>query len=852
MNTQNVIKKILPLLIIILVIIGVAVTCTALKKDKSNPAISNSEEIYLSATEDGFSYSISRGEMYEELKDKVGLATLINLVNIDLLKKVGSFDKVTDEKINSEIEETVFPDGQEDLTEEEIEEKWEEFYDTMFDNYGLRNEEEIKDYYRLVLAKEAYASSQLDKEIAEKDAKATSGSEKYFTDTDYANYYNEKYQKEFWAIVVPFTTEAQAKNALAQLGISLHQTNAEVVDDFNWWYWTATEEKLTPPEVVQAMIDMYNTVYAYKAKNYPEDRILVKEGTQYTIDQFGNYVFNTTYSEEDESLNTFHYTYQELSDYQTSILNSMKNTWVMYNANSQVEANAKWYTPVVQSYNSGALYCYVLKIAEQDPVDMEEVEDEIYEKLYEAKLTSTYIETQMAKLREDNGFVIYDGDLESSYISSMANYNVTHKATKKTSKDVIAITNDKEYTVDALFNEMDYKYGVAIGLSRLNYERFLTNTKFNSYYDYKSDKKEKWLDKEKYNLLKEQLANEKLVFTSGTYAQYGYSPADYTWLEFIDEIYGAKDENELLLQYLYSAIISDYQKALADISEVDEASELWQQYERNMQPMADDYFSVSGVHTLICIYSDPASTTPTDPADWTELQVQYALELQQAILKYLDDNEGTVQEKMQNLVDGYKKCMKYDPRYPLNEEDQPHVEDASYSFGGIDVAKYRSVGLSIKYEDLGEFTNGKMVSEFDEAVKKIYDLNPESESMTLYRDELKTVYGYHVYANLTCTKIATYTDGDEELVLPTLAIIQKYLKDSSDESLTDDMKKAITTYYSPINTELSGSYNTYIHEYNELLALNFNLSATNYDMEVIERSVGNSIESWQENLKYTK
>ncbi len=852
MNSQNVIKKTLPLIIILVLIIGFAVTCTVLKKDKSNPVISNSEEVYLSAKEGEFTYSISKGKMYDELKSNVGLSTLITLVNKDLLTKEGYYAKVTDEEIDKAIEEATFTDGKEDLTEEEIAEKEADYVESMFSNYGLRNEEEIREYHRLILAKKAYAQSRLDKEISDKNASATTNSEKYFTDTDYADYYNSNYQEEFWAIIVPFTTETQAKNALAQLGISLHQTNAEVADDFNYWYWTDTEVTLTPQEVVKAIIDLYNVVYQYKCENYPTEKILVKEGIQYTINEFGDYEFNTTVDEENELKNTFHYTYSELSTYQTSILNSMKNTWVAYNANSKVEANAKWYTPVVQSYNSGALYCYVLKIAEQAAVDMSDVYDEITEALVEAKLTTTYIETKMAELREDNGFTIYDADMEKNYISSMTNYGVTHKATKKSSSSVVAFTNDKEYTTDDLFNAMDYKYGPSISLSLLNYERFLTNKNYNTYYDYTKEGKEKdkWLDKDKYNSLKEQVANEKLVFTSGTYSSYGYSPSDMTWLEFIKDIYGANDENELLLQYLFSDLVSDYQKKLADVTDLDEASELWQYYLRNMQPKADKYFKVTGVHILICVYVDPGSTTPVDPSEWSDAQREVALELQAAINKYLTENEGTVQDKMKDIVDGYKSCLTYLPT--VDAENQPEVEGAKYSWNGIECAKYRAYGLSLKYEDLGEFENGKMVEEFDAAVKSIYDKDPSSESMTLYTDELKTKYGYHVYANLTCTKQATWDDNGTEKVLPSLEIVKKYLADSSDESLTDEMKTAITTYFNPIKTELSGSYNTYINEYKDFKALTYDLKNTNYDQEVLFKTIDSSIESWQEKLTYTE
>ena len=45
--------------------------------------------------------------------------------------------------------------------------------------------------------------------------------------------------------------------------------------------------------------------------------------------------------------------------------------------------------------------------------------------------------------------------------------------------------------------------------------------------------------------LKEEVANEKLTFTSGAYASYGYNPAAMTWLDFIKAVYGADNENEL-------------------------------------------------------------------------------------------------------------------------------------------------------------------------------------------------------------------------------------------------------------------------------------------------------------------
>lgn len=120
MNSSTVFKKTLPLIVILLIIIIAAVTCTALKRTKANPVFENSDEVYLSTKEGDYTYTITKGQMYEELKNNVGLSSLIIRVNKDILKKEGYFDKVKDEDIEKKIEEATFEDGKDGLTGEEI------------------------------------------------------------------------------------------------------------------------------------------------------------------------------------------------------------------------------------------------------------------------------------------------------------------------------------------------------------------------------------------------------------------------------------------------------------------------------------------------------------------------------------------------------------------------------------------------------------------------------------------------------------------------------------------------------------------------------------------------------------
>ncbi|MDD4057106.1 MAG: hypothetical protein PHF85_05610, partial [Bacilli bacterium] len=163
MNGSTVIKKTLPLIIILLIIIGTAVTCTLLSKEKDNPVISDPDGVYLTAKEGEFTYKLTNSRLYDELKENVGVSSLVNMINKDLLKdlkKDGTsyWDKVTQEAIDEEIETATFPDGKDELTAEEITEAEEKFLDTMFSSYGLVTMTEIEDHYRLILAKELYAA----------------------------------------------------------------------------------------------------------------------------------------------------------------------------------------------------------------------------------------------------------------------------------------------------------------------------------------------------------------------------------------------------------------------------------------------------------------------------------------------------------------------------------------------------------------------------------------------------------------------------------------------------------------------------------------------------------------------
>ena len=132
MNGSTMAKKVLPVLlaVIILIVIG-AVGSSVLGKEKLNPSVTDSDKIYISIEEDGKTYSVTKGEMYEELKNSIGLSSMVTLVNKTILKQekngdgVSYYEAVSEDDIKAEIDEAIYGEDAviEDLTEDEKKEK---------------------------------------------------------------------------------------------------------------------------------------------------------------------------------------------------------------------------------------------------------------------------------------------------------------------------------------------------------------------------------------------------------------------------------------------------------------------------------------------------------------------------------------------------------------------------------------------------------------------------------------------------------------------------------------------------------------------------------------------------------
>lgn len=901
MNGSQVVKRTLPLIIVLLIIIGIAISCTVLNKDKAVPAITNPESLYFEVGEGDRKFSMTNEEIYTQLKNSYGLSLLIEMIDINLLKsgETDYYNAVTNEEIAEAIEKDKFPEskypkGKDALTEDEIEEAEEAFNESMLVNNGLKNQEEIEAFYRLKLARKKYATAQLEKKIQEADqlAKEDKKNEPYFTEKEYETQYKADYQNGYWAIIVPFRSEEEGYKLLKQLGITVHEKDTSVSGDFTKWVRKEGDEEvaLTTAEVVQAFIDMYNAVNAHKLENYPNETLTLFKGVQYDIDENGKYTFNTDVAseEEDQRLNEFYYTYEEIVEYNSSIQNylkvSMKN-YVNYDK-EEITSDQKFFTPQLKSYANNKLFVFMLKISEEVAPELDEVRDEVYKTLFEKELTETFIQEQIIKLREEQGFQIFDEALEKRYMESIASFDVEHKKTKAENKTLVAKVGETEYLADDLFDYMDKRFGMSIALNKINYFRLLNNPELNTIYDfYHSDLKEKEriLDPERWQEIKTSIRNIRDNFLRNYFASAGY-PATYGWRNFIKDYFGVQDENELKFFVLHNEIVSDFAEELSSVEDLDEDSALWKLYEEKMQQIVDEYFSSRGIHLLISVNDDFGN--PIHPDEWTQYQKDLAMELFNEIWKYYESEGESVTDRLQKLADLFLDAPRFLAGVGQNVEDQPEGFDYTLetNYYKLEFAKYKSAGLVLKFENLGAGSPGKYVEPFEEALREIWKANPTSEEPTPYTDaetgEYKpiiTEFGYHAYVNLSSTDISKWyyssdEDQEEPGILPTLQMVKTYLKDSEStylydgtededsdsedednedkEKFTSAMKTAVETYFNPVYEEISGSYYVTIQLYEELQGLDYTFNSKNYTEAQFKEFVQGRIDSYQSNLKY--
>ena len=269
-----------------------------------------------------------------------------------------------------------------------------------------------------------------------------------------------------------------------------------------------------------------------------------------------------------------------------------------------------------------------------------------------------------------------------------------------------------------------------------------------------------------------------------------------------------------------------------------------------MQQAYDKFFSVDAVHFLISVkdsegnMADPAA----EDTAWTPEQKAAAEELYQLVYQILKKTKASSQATvLGNIVDAFDAAPKFvanvaqntaaqqeyiNNLYAQNDDKSGELEtpvEYTAEFKGItlEVSKYKTLGLEVKYENLGTVTAGQMVENFENALKLMWntqnvkDAGMQSgtalESNELYADYAKeneyltTEFGYHVLVanKFTGKTVKTYEKAENPIIitLPSYDHVLVYEEDGEGvDELLDYNIAQVETYYAPIAKDFAQSY----------------------------------------------
>ena len=184
-----------------------------------------------------------------------------------------------------------------------------------------------------------------------------------------------------------------------------------------------------------------------------------------------------------------------------------------------------------------------------------------------------------------------------------------------------------------------------------------------------------------------------------------------------------------------------------------------------------------------------------------------------------------------------------------------------------------------------------MVENFENAAKEIwtqYMADEVTYLITIYKDPIETEFGYHLYVNLGSNELGKHesvvcdaegkaTDEKVDAVIPSLYEVRAYLlnqllssvdtTDLSDEDkkalenkkselseiLTTDVNTSISSYYSTVSSELTGSYFSAILQQAEIRKLldNATISSELFNKDDFKNMIDKTFEAtYKSNLTH--
>ena len=280
---MKIFKKLLPVAIGIGVIIVAAVVIVIVSvATNKTPVLSNGDENYLQYDK----LTVTKQDLYESLKKDYGVSELVRLIDTYLYQN--EIKDVKDEDLIPYIEKDIFGTEEEvkEMTDEKKQELWDEVIESLaltgvisasdaknapsYDDHSSAVWSKIKEYYRLQFAKEQWAR----KAYLEHYKSELKDPNVLFTDEEIEEYFDDNYGQTTTGLFIPFSSALAAQAMMESVGINYEASlSTDSSKQLAGWIKSSYDEKsndapsvndyMTPSEIIEAFITMYNKMLAY-------------------------------------------------------------------------------------------------------------------------------------------------------------------------------------------------------------------------------------------------------------------------------------------------------------------------------------------------------------------------------------------------------------------------------------------------------------------------------------------------------------------------------------------------------------------------------------------------------------
>ncbi len=302
MTGKDVVKRTLPVAIALVLIVIIAIIVMSAKScNNKTPELSNGDDTFIvfKGQNGAKDLTISKERLYTYMKQQYGVSELMRLVDNKLYEE--EMNQVNQADLDKYIVESVFTSKSLDATtdsdavKESNKKEFQDMIDSLLMNNLLKKADVdtdpyntaskvwdvLRKYYKLQYARREWAKAEYGRYLEEqlKDSTDEATYSKMFTDDDLETYFEENYSGTVYGFFIPFTSEAAAKKAMAEVGIN---TSSALLDDDDGWVRSSFDYNakdnptvpedayLTPAEVYKAFIKMYNAVYSGQGKSINE------------------------------------------------------------------------------------------------------------------------------------------------------------------------------------------------------------------------------------------------------------------------------------------------------------------------------------------------------------------------------------------------------------------------------------------------------------------------------------------------------------------------------------------------------------------------------------------------------